>query len=337
MTNPSPGNGLPILDAAEPRPGLLRIGTRGSRLAIAQTSQVARSIAAATATEVALVIVKTQGDVSTEPLSQLGGTGVFVSALRDALLAGRCDLAVHSMKDLPTAPCPGIALGAVPGRADARDALVSRDGLGLDALPPGARIGTGSPRRAAQLRLRRPDIEVCGLRGNIDTRMRRVHDDLDAVVLAAAGLERIDRGDAIAERFPLETMPTAPGQGALAIETRESDAGSPLVAAATAAVDDAAARATALAERAMLTELEAGCAAPVGAWARIAEGRLLLTGAVYRPDGGAELRASQGRESAPGASPDEAAARAAELGRLVARELLDRGARELAPLGTPAP
>ncbi|UOR00950.1 hydroxymethylbilane synthase [Leucobacter allii] len=310
------------------RPGLLRIGTRGSALAVAQTTTVAEAVAAATGLEIALVIVTTHGDTSRAPLAQLGGTGVFVSALRDALLAGACDLAVHSLKDLPTGPCPGIALGAVPHRADPRDALCSRGGRVLAELPAGARIGTGSPRRAAQLLARRPDLAVQDIRGNVDTRLARVDADLDAVVLAAAGLDRLGRAGVIAERFPLHEVPTAPGQGALAIEVREEDRGSAPYTAALAALDHAESRAAALAERSLLAALEAGCAAPVGARAAVAAGRLELSGTVYRLDGGAQLSASA---AIVWAGADDRAAVA--LGRRAARELLDGGAARLAPLG----
>ncbi|SDQ19140.1 hydroxymethylbilane synthase [Leucobacter chromiiresistens] len=328
-------------------PGMLRVGTRGSALAVSQTTMVAEQIAAATGLDVGLVIVTTHGDVTRAPLSQLGGTGVFVSALRDALLAGECDLAVHSLKDLPTGACPGTVLGAVPARADARDALCARDGLTLADLPEGARVGTGSPRRAAQLRSRRPDLDVHDLRGNVDTRLGRVGVDLDAVVLAAAGLDRLGRATAITERFPLTDVPAAPGQGALAIEVREADAAAEPFARALAALDDAEARATALAERALLAALEAGCAAPIGACAEVAGDALRLRAVVYRVDGSAQLSAERelpwlGAESGADAEFDadrdadarERAARAPEeLGRRVAAALLAEGAADLAPLG----
>lgn len=319
------------LDAA---PGLIRVGTRGSALAVAQTTTVAAALAAATGCDVGLVIIKTEGDVSRAPLAQLGGTGVFVSALRDALLDGRCDAAVHSLKDLPTGPCPGIVIGAVPERADARDALCARDGLALAELPDGARVGTGSPRRAAQLLARRPDLEVLGLRGNVDTRLGRVGNDLDAVVLAAAGLDRLGRAGVITERFPLDAVPTAPGQGALAIEVRTDDAAAQPLRDGLLALDDAEARACAEAERALLSALEAGCAAPVGARARLTPGpeetgarRLVLTAAVYALDGTSSLVLS-----------DEIAWRGGDvsptaLGETLARALLARGAADLAPLG----
>lgn len=310
-------------------PGLIRVGTRGSALAVSQTTTVAEEIAAATGCEVALVIVTTHGDVSRAPLAQLGGTGVFVSALRDALLGGECDVAVHSLKDLPTGPCEGISLGAVPVRADPRDALCARDGLTLATLPEGARVGTGSPRRAAQLLAQRPDLDVQGLRGNVDTRLGRIHTDLDAVVLASAGLDRIGRSDAISERFGLDMAPPAPGQGALAIEVRAADEYTAPYAAALAALNDPRARAEALAERILLGTLEAGCAAPIGATAHAGDGVLTLSATVYKLDGSEQLTAQAELPWDP-AAPDAAVPEA--LGTQVARELLERGAENLAPL-----
>lgn len=316
-------------------PGLLRVGTRGSALAVSQTTMVAEQMATATGLDVALVIITTHGDVTRAPLSQLGGTGVFVSALRDALLAGECDLAVHSLKDLPTGACTGISLGAVPVRADARDALCARDGLTLADLPSGARVGTGSPRRAAQIRARRSDLEVHDLRGNVDTRLGRVGVDLDAVVLAAAGLDRLGRAAAITERFPLTDVPAAPGQGALAIEVRAADATTEPYIAALSAVDDAEARATALAERALLATLEAGCAAPIGACAEVAGEELRLRAVVYRVDGSEQLTAEASLPWSTTAPDSEVPVSQvpAELGRRVAAELLEAGAADLAPLG----
>ena len=331
-------------DPLPAREGLIRIGTRGSQLAVTQTTGVARLIAQATGAEVALVIITTKGDTSPAPLAQLGGTGVFVSALRDALIAGKCDLAVHSLKDLPTGDCPGITLGAIPPRVDPRDAFCGRDGLALGELPAGARVGTGSPRRGAQLGRSRPDLAVCDLRGNVDSRLARVGADLDGVVLAAAGLTRIGRDAAITEYFPLETTPTAPGQGALAIGSRSGDALVGFIGQGLRALDDPDARACALAERAMLAELEAGCQAPVGAWARLADGLLMLSGAVYRPDGSEGREAqrainwpsdSRDRLRDPGAHPGPDAtadAAATGLGIATARELLANGAAELAPM-----
>ncbi|MBK0422262.1 hydroxymethylbilane synthase [Leucobacter sp. CSA2] len=325
-------------------PTTLRVATRGSRLAVTQTTTVAEGIAAATGLDVAIVIVRTQGDISRAPLAQLGGTGVFVSALREALLAGECDFAVHSLKDLPTGPCPGIALGAIPPRADARDALCARPGKTLASLAPGARVGTGSPRRAAQVLARRPDLEVVDLRGNVDTRLARVENDLDAVILAAAGLDRIDRGEAISERFSLAEAPTAAGQGALAVEVREEDLLDTRVSVALAALDDPVSRATANAEREMLNALEAGCAAPVGAAASADDGRLSLRATVYRLDGSASLTAeasvpwtASGGAAAdsPGMPPGSGSPLPANLGREVAADLLNQGAAALAPLGGP--
>jgi len=316
------------LAAAE---GLLRIGTRGSALAVAQTTTVAEQIAVATGLDVGLVIITTQGDTSRAPLAQLGGTGVFVSALRDALLAGSCDLAVHSLKDLPTGAYPGIVIGAIPERADARDALCARDGLTLDSLPAGAKVGTGSPRRAAQLLARRSDLEVLGLRGNVDTRLGRVGVDLDAVVLAAAGLDRIGRPGVSTERFSLHEVPTAPGQGALAIEARAEDLSLAHYRAALESLDNAEARATATAERELLAALEAGCAAPIGARASLHDGRLRLTASVYSLDGSAQLtETAELPWSAPVWAGEDPVP--ADLGRAVCGALLSAGAEALAPL-----
>ncbi|QZY53025.1 hydroxymethylbilane synthase [Leucobacter tenebrionis] len=316
-------------------PGLLRVGTRGSALAVAQTTTVAETIAAATGLDVGLVIVTTHGDTSRAPLSQLGGTGVFVSALRDALLTGECDLAVHSLKDLPTGPCPGIALGAVPERADARDALCARDGLTLQELPTGARVGTGSPRRVAQLLRRRPDLDVVDLRGNVDTRLGRVESDLDAVVLACAGLDRLGRSSVITERFPLDEMPAAPGQGALAIEVRADDLAREPYAEALSALDHAESRACALAERAVLATLEAGCAAPIGATARVVDGALELKAEVSALDGTQGL--STGGALPWTAADPEHRQIPDRLGRTVAESLFEMGAAMIAPLGGTEP
>lgn len=317
-----------------PQPGLIRIGTRRSRLAVAQTTQVAEQVARETGSDVALVTVTTKGDVSRAPLAQLGGTGVFVSALRDALLDNRCDLAVHSFKDLPTGPCEGISIGAVPERADPRDALCARDGLSLSELPVGARIGTGSPRRAAQVLAMRPDLRVEDIRGNIDTRLSFVGDSLDAVVLAAAGLDRAGSADVITERFELSEVPTAPAQGALAVEVRSTGAGSaatePRIAAALRTLEHTASRLTAVAERSVLTTLEAGCAAPIGATAHIAGGTLHLRAIVYRTDGTEQLEVALSTALGNGTAGE---ALALQLGRDAAGELLSRGAAELAELG----
>lgn len=322
----------------------LLIGTRGSALALAQAGDIAREITARTGVATELVPVTTHGDVSRESLSSLGGTGVFASALREFLLAGRCDLVVHSMKDLPTQHYPGLAIGAVPVRADARDALCARDGLTLDALPEGARVGTGSPRRAAQLAVRRPDLVIVDIRGNVDTRLGFVSSgELDAVVLAAAGLGRLGRTDRITEYFELESWPTAPAQGALALEVRDESHSDDL-ARALAVIHDEAAHAAAVAERSILSRLEAGCAAPIGAHAVVAEGTITLLGAVYAPDGSGQLVLSGSGDFAAarvGADDAENFASIEEptiietaefVGFALADELLAGGAATLAPL-----
>src|SRR3954465_8360851 len=209
----------------EVRAATLRLGTRASRLALTQSQHVADALAAAGGAPVELVHVSTYGDRSTEAIAQLGGTGVFVTALREALLAGEVARAVHSFKDLPTAAAPGLTVAAVPKREDPRDVLVARDGLTLGELPSGSRVGTGAPRRMAQLRALGLGLDVVPIRGNVDTRMGRVAPgDLDAVVLARAGLTRLGRLGAVTETLdPLQVLP-APAQGALAVECRTSDA-----------------------------------------------------------------------------------------------------------------
>jgi hydroxymethylbilane synthase len=313
----------------------LRLGTRGSALALAQAGWVADQIASASGLEVVLVPITTHGDRSREPLATLGGTGVFASALRESLLRGDCDLVVHSLKDLPTAPYEGLVVAAVPTRADARDALCARDGLTLAELPEGARVGTGSPRRVAQLRASRPDLHVIDIRGNVDSRLGRVASgDLDAVVLAAAGLGRLGRLDAVTEYFPLTTWPTAPGQGALAVEVRESDLHtlSPL-ARAVESVDDQFAHAAVVAERAVLAGLEAGCAAPVGATASFTSHLLELSATVYQIDGTRSI--SHLREmSTEGLALDDLPTYALSLAAPLTQDLLASGAAALAPLGS---
>lgn len=311
----------------------LLIGTRGSALALAQAGDIANLITRVTGTATRLVPVTTHGDISRESLASLGGTGVFASALREFMLRGECDLVVHSLKDLPTAAYPGLSIGAIPARADARDALCARDGLTLDTLPVGARVGTGSPRRVAQVRERRPDIEVLDIRGNVDTRLGFVSSgEMDAVVLAAAGLGRLGRTAAITEYFELDVWPGAPAQGALGIEVRtESLGGDPASAslrAALAAIEDTGAHAAAVAERAVLARLEAGCAAPIGAHAEVRESSLFLRAAVYAPDGSERLILD--RESALPVADLHVAAFA--LGRALAEDLLAAGADRIAPL-----
>lgn len=249
----------------------LRIGTRASALAQAQSTQVAHLLTQRTGRETDLVKVSTEGDVNQRPLTEFGGAGVFVSALREALLAGEVDVAVHSLKDLPTAPAPGIVLAAVPLREDPRDAVVARDGLTLGELPSGSRVGTGSPRRAAQLLALGLGLEVEPVRGNVGTRIALVTDGkVDAVVLAYAGLRRVGLADQVTEVLdPLQMLP-APGQGALAVECRADEP--ELAEQLREALDDPASRTAVSAERSVLATLEAGCSAPVGALAEVALG-----------------------------------------------------------------
>lgn len=302
----------------------LRIGTRGSLLALTQAGTVRDALIAA-GRPAELIVVKTPGDLSSDPVAKIG-VGVFTSALRDELAAGTVDIAVHSYKDLPTAPDERFTIAAIPQREDPRDALVARDGLVLGELPVGSVVGTSAPRRGAQLRALGLGLEIVPLRGNLDSRLRKVSEgELDAIVVARAGLSRIGRLDAVTEALePVQMLP-APAQGALAVECRSDDA--ELIELLTT-LDDAATRAAVIAERALLAELEAGCTAPVGAIAEVVEsldddGRIVdelsLRGCAAAIDGSDVLRAS-----VVGAPAD-----AAELGRALARELLELGAREL--------
>jgi len=298
---------------------VIRLGTRGSALALAQSGTVADAVRAL-GHEVELVEIVTPGDRSAAPVAQLG-VGVFVSALRDALLAKEIDFAVHSFKDLPTAPADGLHIAAVPGRADARDALVARDGLGLAELGPGARIGTGAVRRIAQLNALGRGLVPVPIRGNVDTRLRKVADgELDAVVLARAGIDRLGRGAEITETLDPLLMLPAPAQGALAVECRTDD---DELLALLAKLDEPFTRAAVTAERILLAELEAGCSAPVGALAEVAEGddgpEIYLRGAVFSPDGSQTIRLSR-----TGTLADPA-----EVGRALARDLRDEGADQV--------
>jgi hydroxymethylbilane synthase len=311
------------------RLGTLRLGSRKSPMAIVQSELVARLITERTGRPVEIVGVTTLGDVSRAQLTQIGGTGVFVSALREALLGGEVDLAVHSLKDLPAGAAPGITLAAVPPRDDPRDALAARDGAKLADLAAGARIGTGSPRRAAQLLALRGDLQTVPIRGNAGTRLRKVSDgELDGVVLACAGLARIGYTAAITQVFELDEMLPAPGQGALAVECRDDDTE---LAGLLAAVNDAASMAAAVAERSLLEALAAGCSAPVGGYAVVPpaggsggvvppgqQAQLAMRAAVLSPDGTRALRAH-------GSAP---AADARRLGQDLAAELLRRGAAD---------
>lgn len=272
---------------------IVRLGTRRSPLAVTQSGLVAAALRAR-GDEVDVVEIVSDGDRSTAPLHEIGGTGVFAAALRDAVRDGRVDIAVHSLKDLPTAPAPGLVLAAVTARADVRDALVARDRLTLGELPAGARIGTGSPRRAAQLRALGLGHEIVAIRGNVGTRLARVAPgDLDAVVLAKAGLDRLGLGDRITEVLdPLQVLPAA-GQGALAVECRVGDEA---MTAALAGIEDADTRIAVTAERALLARLEAGCTAPVGVLAEVVEDvaatLVSVRAFVGSADGGIELRRS---------------------------------------------
>lgn len=336
--------------------GMLRVGTRGSALAVAQTTDVARALSDAGAEKVAIVRIVTHGDINRAPLTEMGGTGVFVTALRDALLKRQCDVAVHSFKDLPTAAAPGIVTAAVPVRADARDALITRTGATLNELPAGATVGTGSPRRKAALLACRADVRVREIRGNIDTRIGYVQNQLDGVVLAAAGLTRLGREDEIVEFFPLDGFPTAPAQGALSVETRdpaapparETAAAAGAAAAAlacdqeilriAAALTDPAAFLTAHAERGVLAFLQAGCAAPVAAHAHCTDRHMTLNARVYSLDGIHEVSVHT-QEELPGnwqtawpAQRDTLTVLAEKLGARAGAMLLEKGAAKIAPL-----
>ncbi|SFS09969.1 hydroxymethylbilane synthase [Agrococcus baldri] len=309
--------------------GVLKVGTRGSELAMAQCGALAKRFAG----EVELVPITTQGDTDRSSLQQIGGTGVFVSALRDALLDGTVDVAVHSLKDLPTGAAEGIELAAIAKREDPRDALVARDGLTFAQLPEGAKVGTGSPRRMAQLRAARPDLEVVDLRGNVPTRIARALGDaetgegadLDAVVLALAGLKRLGLDGKATDTLELIDFPTAPGQGALAVEVRAGDAASRKAVAKT---DHAATRAAVEAERHVLAGLEAGCAAPLGAHAEVADGMLFLTASAYATDGTKRLTASHAYTLDERTAAEYAEAARDVAGRAV-DELMEAGAAEL--------
>jgi hydroxymethylbilane synthase len=313
-------------------PTTLRIGTRASRLATTQSEQVATLIRDRLGRETELVEISTEGDrtqAAGTPLAELspGGTGVFVSALREALLDGRVDVAVHSLKDLPTAPADGIHLAAIPLREDPRDVVVARDGLTLGELPVGSRVGTGSPRREAQLHALGLGLEVVPVRGNVDTRIGKVRmGEYDAVVLARAGLARLGRIEEASEVLdPLQMLP-APGQGALAIECADDGLATEL-----AALDDPRTRAAVEAERAVLATLEGGCSAPIGALAEVVEGEdgdeLWVRAVALSRDGQLSVRRS--------ASGDPADATG--LGDRLASEMLADGAGQLEEADTAQP
>jgi len=303
---------------------VIRIGTRASTLARTQSEQVAAALRAALGVEVELVEVTTEGDLSAAPLASFGGTGVFVSALREALLRGDVDVAVHSLKDLPTDPHPGVELAAVPPREDPRDVVVARDGLTLGELPVGSKVGTGSPRRVAQLHALGLGLDVVGVRGNVDTRIGKVHSgEYDAVLLARAGLARIGRLEEVTEVLdPLQMLP-APGQGALALECRADDG----LLEALRQLDDRASHAAVEAERAVLATLEGGCSAPVGALAELVEGEdgeeLWVRAVALSRDGALSVRMSATGD------PNDAAG----VGSRLAKEMLADGASDLDDAG----
>jgi hydroxymethylbilane synthase len=301
----------------------VKVGTRRSLLATTQAGTVAELIRTQLGREAVLVEVTTDGDRSQgagTPLVEAGGTGVFVGALREALLSGAVDVAVHSLKDLPTYPHDGVTLAAVPLREDPRDVVVARDGLTLGELPVGSRVGTGSPRRAAQLHALGLGLDVVGVRGNVDTRIGKVRaGEYDAVLLARAGLARIGRLDEATEVLdPLQMLP-APGQGALAVECRSDDE----LAGELARLDDPHTRAAVRAERAVLATLEGGCSAPIGALAEVVEGEdgdeIWVRAVAMSPDGGLAVRMS--------ATGDPADAEG--VGTRLAREMLADGAARL--------
>lgn len=304
----------------------LRLGTRASVLATTQSQTVADRLRAATGVDVELVTVSTAGDRDqTTLLANLGGQGVFVAALREAVVNGEVDFAVHSLKDLPTTADPRLTLAAIPVREDPRDAVVARDNLTLGELPVGSTVGTGSPRRVAQLNALGLGLEIVPIRGNVDTRIGKVRSgELDAVILAFAGLKRLGRADEATELLdPLQVLP-APGQGALACECRvDDDETSRLLAR----LDDADTRSVVAAERSLLATLEAGCSAPVGALADIAMGddgdELWLRAVVADVSGNPSIRLSAS------GSPQEAAA----VGERLAAELLAEGADTLTGVG----
>lgn len=296
----------------------LRIGTRGSKLALWQAEHVRRRLLGECGVESELVIIKTSGDqFASAAIPEVGGKGIFIKEIEDALLDERVDLAVHSMKDVPTETPRGLCFPAITRREDVRDALISRSGRQLAGLPAGSSVGTSSLRRQAQLRWRRSDLQIVNLRGNVDTRLRKLDGgELDAIILAKAGLDRLGLSGRITEILTPDMMLSAVGQGALAIECREKDA---RTRESLAAFDHSETRCAVSAERALLAELEGGCQVPLGAWARIEDGKLKLDARVLAADGSEclERRASG------------SAALAENLGRELARELLDAGADRL--------
>jgi hydroxymethylbilane synthase len=301
----------------------LRIGTRGSKLALWQAEYIRSRLLRECEMKSELVIIKTAGDqFASAAIPDVGGKGIFIKEIEDALLAGRVDLAVHSMKDVPTETPRGLSFPAIIKREDPRDCLVSRSGAVLAELPAGARVGTSSLRRQAQLRYIRGDLQIVNLRGNVDTRLRKLDaGEVDAIILARAGLDRLGLSGRITETLAPEVMLSAVGQGALALEVRENRAreDDARTLEALARLDDAETRAAVTTERALLAELEGGCQVPLGAWARIEDGTLRMDARVLAADG------SECIERHASGSPADAE----KIGRKLARELLDAGADRL--------
>ncbi len=298
-------------------PGTVRIGTRGSKLALWQAEWVkSRLEDLHSGLKVELTIIKTKGDkILDVPLAKVGGKGLFVKEIEEALLAGRIDLAVHSMKDMPAEIPTGLCIGAVPAREVPADALISREGQTLNALPHGARIGTSSLRRASQLRRVRPDIEIVALRGNLDTRLRKLDEGrMDAIVLAAAGVRRLGLEARISQKLSAEVMLPAVGQGALCIETRDGD---DTVASLVGPLEDEATRIAVTAERAFLHRLEGGCQVPIAGHATLHDGQLTVRGLVSDLEGQTIIQAT--RDGQP--------AEAESIGRDLAEHLLAQGAQ----------
>lgn len=322
----------------------IRLGTRRSALAQAQSGHVATALEAVIGRPVELVPITSEGDTNRASLSEIGGQGIFATRLRDALRAGECDFLVHSLKDLPTEQPEGLIIAATPKRVDARDVAITRGGTPLHALHAGSRVGTGSPRRIAQVRRRNPRAEVVDIRGNVDSRLERVASgELDAVILAAAGLFRLDSDSPLRrEELGLTEWPTAPGQGALAVETT-TDAPAELLAAL-AQLDDEDTRIAVEVERAILAGLDAGCQAPMAAHAAVTGDSIRVRSVVYQPDGDRRIGidvthpldrgyirpngSGNGADAADGADPMRAIR---DIGTSAAHRLLDQGAADLLP------
>jgi hydroxymethylbilane synthase len=296
----------------------LRIGTRGSLLAKWQAESVRKQLFALAGVEAEIIIIKTAGDkMQQAPLSQIGGKGIFIKELEDALLDESIDLAVHSVKDIPTEVPRGLSFPAVCRRDDIRDCLISPTGSTLETLRQGARVGTSSLRRRAQLLRLRPDLDIRELRGNVDTRLRKVGDgEYDAIVLAKAGLDRLGLSQRISETFAPEVFMPAVGQGAIAVETRlnDNETGDLLTN-----LDDPETRAAIITERALLAALQGGCQVPIGAWARIERGEMVLEACVTAVDGQQQVKQ---RLTGP---PDQGV----QLGEQMARLLMETGAQTI--------